>query len=45
MLSPLALPCLSNDEVVFTMTFQCDFLQFNYEPKSMANKINLVEAQ
>ena len=57
MLSPLSLPCLPNDKVVFTMissAFVCKiamiyilawFFRFNYYPKPTANKITLVGAE
>ena len=50
MVSPLSLPCLPNDEVVFTMMSSASVckianLHFNYDLKPTANKITLVEAE
>ena len=57
MLSPLSLPCLPKDKVVFPMVssaFVCKialiwilewFFRFNYYPKPTGSKITLVEAE
>ena len=54
MLSPLPLPCLPNDEVVFTtmssasvlpIYIQRNFFSINFDPNPTATKITLVKAE